>query len=54
VCSVPWDRLLFEWEVSVEQSSPSVILETAERIEELHELFFEESEYFTEDELPEW
>jgi hypothetical protein len=49
-----WRRLLFGWSVSVEQSPRSIILETAERVEELHELFFEESKYFTEDELPEW
>lgn len=49
-----WKRLLFGWGVSVEQSPRSIILETAQRIEELYEPFFEESEYFTEDELPEW
>jgi hypothetical protein len=49
-----WKRLLFGWEVSIEQSSRSIILETAGRIKELHELFFEESEYFIEDELPKW
>jgi hypothetical protein len=49
-----WKRLLFGWDVSVEQSPRSIILETAERIEKLHELFFEPSEYFTEDDLPEW
>jgi len=49
-----WKRLLFGWDVSVAQSPRSIILETANRIEELHELFLEESEYFTEAELPEW
>lgn len=49
-----WKRLLFGWRISVEQSPRSIILETAERIEELHEFFFEESEYFTQDQLPEW
>jgi len=49
-----WKRLLFGWKVSVDQSPRSIILETAEKIEELHEFFFAESEYFTEEELPEW
>jgi hypothetical protein len=35
--------------VSVDRSPRSILLESTEKIEELYELFFEESEYFTED-----
>lgn len=49
-----WKRLLFGWQVSVEQSHRDIIRETVRRLQELQGLFYDESEYLSASVIPEF
>lgn len=47
-----WKRLQFGWHVPTNQSARTIVIETAERLQQLRNLFYKENKYFSADDLP--